>query len=342
MATSVAYRDDWTIEEAIAHAPRFWRFLAEVTSGDAELALFYVRWFGYSLFGHSLATKFLILSGKLGFNGKVAIKRLMLHVMGDYAVELDQGFYERRRWTPGANEARADLLKLKGVRAAFISEPTGSFNTEVLKNHTGGDRITARDLHRGSKDIQSWQATHTITFLTNDIPPVSDVGLAVVDRVMVADFREHFTGNDPSKPGYKDEKLDADLAHEGEAVLRILVDAAVAWHEALQDGEKGLEPIPARVREASKSYMDSNDAIGPFLDEACRLGDDEKVAPVRLYEAYKDWFERSGLDGDALSGQAFGSAIGKRFTKAGKPPTWRGLAPLGAMALAEREGRDAA
>ena len=77
MATSVAYRDDWTIEEAIAHAPRFWRFLAEVTSGDAELALFYVRWFGYSLFGHSLATKFLILSGKLGFNGKGALKRLM-------------------------------------------------------------------------------------------------------------------------------------------------------------------------------------------------------------------------------------------------------------------------
>jgi hypothetical protein len=63
------------------------------------------------------------------------------------------------------------------------------------------------------------------------------------------------------------------------------VDAAVAWHEAVQDGEKGLEPIPARMREASKSYMDSNDAIGPFLDETCRLGDDEKVAPVRLYEA---------------------------------------------------------
>jgi putative DNA primase/helicase len=337
MTTGVRYRDDWSIADALDHAPRFQRFLEEVTSGDEELALFYVRWFGYSLFGHSLATKFLILSGKLGFNGKGAIKRLMLHVMGDYAVELDQGFYERKRFTPGANEARADLLKLKGVRAAFISEPTGSFNTEVLKNHTGGDRITARDLHRGSKDIQSWQATHTITFLTNDIPPVSDVGLAVVDRVMVADFREHFTGSDPDKPGYKDEKLDAALQAEGEAVLRILVHAAVTWHEDLLMGRKGLEPIPQRVLAASKSYMDSNDAIGPFLDEACRLGDDEKVAPQVLYDAYKDWYAKSSGEGDPMSLQSFGAAVGKRFTKAGRPPTWRGLAPLGAMALAERE-----
>jgi hypothetical protein len=40
----------------------------------------------------------------------------------------------------------------------------------------------------------------------------------------------------------------------------------------------------------------------------------------------------------------FGAAIGKHFTKDGKPPTWRGLAPLGAMAmaLAQRDGVGAA
>ena len=334
MSTGVKLKDYLTIEEAIGAAPRFMRFLAEVTSGDAELATFYLRWFGYSLFGHTLATKFLILSGKLGFNGKGAMKRLMLHVMKDYAVELDQGFYARNRWSPGANEARADLMKLKGKRAAFISEPTGEFNTEMLKNHTGGDQITARALH--SNDVQSWQASHTITFLTNDIPPVADVGLAVADRVLVADFREHFTGSDPSQPGYKDERLDDALRDEAEAVLRILVHEAVKWHEALLRGEKGLEPIPARITAASKSYMDSNDAVGPFIEDACALDDDAQVAPKALHDHYMEWFAGQEAEGDPLSLNKFGEAIGRKFTKRGKPATWRGIRPLDAMALAER------
>jgi putative DNA primase/helicase len=340
MTIGVKHNDQWSLSEAIARAPRFMRFLSEVTSEDHDLAMFYLRWFGYSLFGHTLATKFLILSGKLGFNGKGALKRLMLHVMKDYATELDQAFYARGKWgAPGSNEARADLMSLKGIRAAFLSEPVGSFNTELLKNHTGGDRITARALN--SNDVQSWQASHTVTILTNDIPPVSDVGLAVVDRVLVADFLEHFTGNDPLKPGYKDERLDEDLASEGEAVLRILVLHAVHWNEDLVAKQKGLEPIPKRILEASKAYMEQNDAIGPFLSEACRLGDDEKVAPAVLYETYKDWHAKAASAdpdmGDAMGAPAFGTAIGKRFSKQGNPKTWRGLAPLSAMALAERE-----
>jgi P4 family phage/plasmid primase-like protien len=327
------YRDDWDLGDAIENAPRFMRFLREITSGDAELATFYPRWFGYSLFGHTLATKFLILSGKLGFNGKGAMKRIMRHVMGEYATELDQSFYERPRFGgPGANAPRAELLKLKGVRAAFLSEPTGDFNTEMVKNHTGGDDITARALH--SNIVQTWRVSHTITFLTNDIPAVSDVGLAVADRVMVADFREHYTGSDPNQPGYKDEQLDDDLVGEGEAILLILVANAVAWHAAYLKGQKGLEPIPERIRVASKVYMDSNDATGPFINEACDLADDHQCAPQRLYEAYLNWHARTDLDDKPLTMQEFGSVVGKKFAKRGKPPTYRGVRPRGQMEMA--------
>ena len=337
MTTGVKYADWLTPTQAIEQAPRFAGFLREVTSGDAELVEFYIRWFGYSLFGHTLATKFLILSGKLGFNGKGAMKRLMLHVMGDYALELDQGFYERKRWTPGSDAPRADLIRLKAVRAAFLSEPTGSFNTEMLKNHTGGDRITARALN--SNDVQSWQASHTITILTNDIPAVSDVGLAVADRVLVADFREHFIGSDPSKPGYKDERLDEVLASEGGAVLRILVIAAAQWHAALMRGDKGLEPVPQRILTASKEYMEQNDAIGPFLSQWCVQADGAKVAPGRLYDHYREWHEWASTHGDEpgdlLAANVFGAAMGRKFVKAGKPAVWQGIGPLDAATIAE-------
>lgn len=330
MTTKIAYRSEWTLDEAIELAPRTVGFLQDISSDDAALATFYLRWFGYCLYGNNPSHKFLILSGKLGFNGKGALKRLLIHTLGDYAKELDPGFYERHRWSNKASEARADLMDLKGARITFISEPTGEFNTEILKNHTGEDQIKARALN--SNHVISWEATHTPTFLTNDPPRTTDIGHAIRGRVLVADFRESYFGR-------VDLQLEDDMRAEAEAVLRILVWHASEWWSAKQIGSDGLDPMPLRVLAASKAYIDSNDATSPFVSEWCAQEDDAQVAPSRLYDHYIQWFNQSEPDdlAEPLPRTEFGSIIGKKFIKKGRPATYRGIRPLDAMAIAEFE-----
>lgn len=287
-----------------ARAPRFWSFLLEITSNDVELALFYLTWFGYSLFGHTQEQRFLILTG-LGRNGKGALVTAMRHVFGEYSAKADSSLYMRSRFgSARSDQARADLMELKGKRLAVMSEPDGgAFNEEMLKAHTGGDPITARALH--SNAVLTWLPTHSITFLTNQPPTVQDIGPAMAARVMVADFRERFDGEK------EDKKLYGKLEAEAEGILAILCWAAMLWHES----EGGLA-LPQRVQKASADYLSQNDPIGRALEEAFVVEKGASTLARALYDTYTDWHAKSDEDGDPLSLTAFGLALAKRgFSK---------------------------
>lgn len=308
------------------HAKRFMSFLAEITSNDGELAMFYLRWFAYSLFGLTTEQKFLILTG-LGRNGKGALVTVMRHVFGEYSAAADQNLYMRHRWGSARSDgARADLMELKGKRLAAMSEPDGgAFNEEMLKAHTGGDPITARTLH--SALMLTWTPTHTITFLTNNPPTVQDIGPAMASRVMVADFRERFEG------AREDKKLYERLKEESEGILSILVRLAVQWYES----ERGLE-LPERVLRASAEYLTSNDPIGRALDEAFVFDKAATSGARKLYDAYTDWFARSDIEGDALTLTAFGLLLTRRGFK--KTNTRSGVVYTGIRARSAAELAD--
>lgn len=326
-STGIRYVE-MTEAEAQQGAKRLLLFLHEVTSGDPDLAEFYLRWFGYSLFGHTRAQKFLIMTGKLGRNGKGVLKRIMLHVFGEYAKELDRSLYSVSKFGPGdSSRPRADLMQLKGLRLAFLTEPEGRFDTDLLKAHSGGDPINARALR--SNVQASWLPTHSIVFSANHPPAVSDVGLAIRDRVMVADFRERFTGK------RQDQKLDDTLIGESEAILWLLVQHARLWDQ----GTDALDalPLPERVRDASDAYMTSNDPTDGYIEEGCVVGEDEKSAPRDLWRDYVLWFtdRHAGEDGFVpVPEYAFGIAIGSLFEKRGRPATWRGIRPKTGAELA--------
>lgn len=306
--------------------PRFPSFLREITSGDDKLAAFFLLWFGYSLFGHTQEQRFLILTG-LGRNGKGALVTAMRFCFGEYSAKADSSLYMRSRFgSARSDQARADLMELKGRRLAVMSEPDGGvFNEEMLKAHTGGDPITARALH--SNNVITWLPTHSITFLTNQPPSVNDIGPAMAARVMVADFRERFDGEK------EDKKLYGKLEAEAEGILGVLCWSAKVWYES--DG--GLA-LPDRVRRASQEYLDQNDPIGRVLGDAFVVERGAKTAARELYDAYLDWHARSDDGGDALSQTAFGLALAKRgfqksVTRGGR--VWMGLRPKSAVELAD-------
>lgn len=318
--------NDWS--EVQQRAPILWRSLLEWTSNDVDLAVFYLLWFGYSLFGHTQEQRFLILTG-IGRNGKGALADAVRHVFGEYSAPADQAIYIRHKFGSARSDgARADLMALKGKRVAIMSEPLGGeFNEELLKAHTGGDPITARALY--SNNVISWKPTHSITFLTNQPPTVTDIGPAMAARVMVADFNERFDGDKENK------KLYGELEGEAEGILAILVFAAKTWYES----ENGME-LPERVVRASADYLTTNDPMGRALNEAFVIEKGAKSAGSLLYDTYTEWFERSGQDGDAMTATGFGLALTKRgFTKIKVPAgmQWQNIRPKSAIEVMEGE-----
>jgi putative DNA primase/helicase len=245
-----------TLDDARRVAPRFMEVLTEWTSGDVALADFLLDWYGSTMFGINPEQRFLIETGR-GRNGKGALKYAVLHALGpDYAAEPDGAMYMRSPYGAArSDQARIDLVKLKGVRATFFSDPPGKkFNEEMLKAHTGGDRITARALH--SNNVQSWDPTHSITFLLNDAPELDDLGPSMAGRIMVADFREDYTLH-PDKNLYGSPRAAFD--REAAGILAILAQAAKGWYDSWAAG--GGLVIPERVVEQVEDLR----GIGPEL-----------------------------------------------------------------------------
>lgn len=315
-------------------APRFMKALTEWTSGNVEVAGFLLDWYGSCMFGINPEQRFLIETGR-GRNGKGALKYSVLHALGDdYAAEPDGAMYMRSTFGAArSDQARIDLVKLKGVRVTFFSDPPGKkFNEEMLKAHTGGDKITARALH--SNNVQTWDPTHSICFLLNDAPELDDLGPSMSGRIIVVDFREDYTLN-PEKNLYGNPK--AQLDKELPGILAVLAHAAKGWYDSWQAGQ-GLV-LPERVVEQSKSFMERNDVILNWLNERGETGAKFSAPSQLAYESYLNWHSRSGEEGEAMSQVRFGIALShKKFWKK-KTETgmkWHGFRLLGAMDLAEK------
>jgi len=313
-------------------APRFMTSMKEWMSGDEDMVAWLLFWFGASMFGFSPEQRFLLMTG-IGRNGKGALKHAVLKATGDYSEELDASLYMRSKFGGArSNEARADLIKLKGMRITFFSEPSGGqFNEELLKAHTGQDRISARALY--SNNIQSWDPTHSINFLTNNMPAVEDVGPSMGERVMVADFRESYEGD------RQDRRLYGALQKEASGILSILVWAASIWYQRWDASSGGLI-LPERVVEQSKDFMERNDPVANWLNERCRRESGAGSPSQVAYESYAEWHSTSSAPGEVLSTVRWAATLQKKGflkkkTKFGM--RWEGFALLGAMALAEQE-----
>lgn len=327
--TGVAFTPVSGPSEFRARAPRFMEAMDQWTSEDPTMSAFLLLWFGSSMFGFSPEQKFLLMTG-IGRNGKGALKHAVMKAVGEYGAQLDANLYMRNKMgSARSNEARADLLALKGKRLTFFSEPEGNrFNEELLKAHTGGDKIVARTLY--SANVQQWDATHSITFLVNDAPEVEDLGPSMGSRVMVADFRERFDGEKEDKTLY------FTLEKEAEGILAILCWAAAAWYKSWKTTGIGIT-LPERVREQSQRFMERNDPVAAFVDEYCTVSPDVKGQGQLLYDAYKEWHAKTGRDEEVMSNVKFAAALEKkgfRKNRTNAGTMYAGIKPKSAMELA--------
>ena len=266
------------------------QFLNDIFDNDKELIRFIQKAIGYSLTG-STAEQCAFFCYGTGCNGKSTFLDTINHIMGDYAVNIQPETIMAKKQSGGAN---SDIARLKGARFVTSVEPNDGMRLDegLLKQLTGGDRVTARKLYGNefefSPEFKLWMGT-------NHKPIIRGTDIGIWRRIMLIPF----TAKIP------DEKMDKNLKYklrqELPAILNWAVEGCLMWYR------EGLK-MPQSVQQATNSYQSEMDVISCFLDTCCY--DCGEIQASQLYQAYKEWAKENG-EYDGMSNTRFGREIPK-------------------------------
>lgn len=251
--------------------PELWlQFLDRVFDGDQELIGFMKRLAGYALTGKTTEHKLFFLHGG-GANGKSVFLNTLMDLYGDYARRAPS---EALLAAKGERHS-TDIAGLHGARLVVGSElPKGrSWNEAIIKDLTGGDRMTARFMRQDNFDFDPQLS---LMIAGNTKPSFGAVDEAIKRRVVLIPFEVTIPAAE------RDPELAAKLRAEGPAILRWAIDGAQEW--ALF----GLG-VPDSVKAASDDYMAGEDVIGQFLEDVAVIEPGAFISNNDLFGAYTGW-----------------------------------------------------
>jgi putative DNA primase/helicase len=166
------------------------------------------------------------------------------------------------------------------------------FDDGLLKNLTGGDRLTARNLYEGYFD---WKPTHKLQLFTNYEPRITGQDRGLWRRLYFIEYKASYGLKAEIEQGIaeflEDGGLDKKLAAEAPGILAWLVEGARQWYI------QGLNPPPVVLR-LKQAYKDRQDVIGRFLAARAQPQTGSRVpltqGTAALYGAYMGWTKANG------------------------------------------------
>jgi putative DNA primase/helicase len=253
-----------------AKCPRFEAFVAEIFSGERALVDYVQKAVGYSLTG-SVDEQCLFACHGDGRNGKSTFLEVILHILGDYAIDLPFSILEAKAFGNPPGEG----VNLPGTRFAKVVEirEGKKLDEARLKSWTGGDTMTVRPLYR---DSFSFHPMHKLWLAFNHRPVISDNSPAMWRRIKLIPFLQKFEG------AQRDSGLLDKLKAEAPGIINWALEGCRRWQR------EGLQ-MPAQVNAATKEYQDESDVITPFIEECCAIDRAKRVPSADLWAAYLVW-----------------------------------------------------
>lgn len=271
--------------------PEAWlKFLAEVFSNDPDMPRFIQRLAGYALTGSTQEHRLFLFHGS-GRNGKGTLLNTLEYIMGDYAKGVPTSALLETRGTQHASP----IARLRGARLVRGAElPVGqTWNESLVKQLTGGDTITANLMRQDSFEFTP---KFTLIIDGNTKPRIRTTDVAMKARMTLVPFTASFVGRE-------DRGLPDRLKAEAGAILRWMIDGAVAWHR------EGLG-IPAAVEAASTAYLAAEDVLADFIADEITQDLGAKVTVKELYQRYLEWCDQERSK--PMSKRALSDAMGER------------------------------
>lgn len=256
---------------------RWLRFLDDVTDGDKDLQEYIQRSVGYSISGSNAEQCAYFLYG-MGNNGKSTFLDTIADILGSYAmnVQPDTLMLQSRLGSAGGG-ANSDIARLKSARFITCEEPTEGMrlNEGLLKQLTGGSRVTARHLYG---DEFEFTPEFKIWVATNHKPTIRGTDFGIWRRIKLIPFEVNIPADKVDK------NLKYKLREEFPQILAWAVEGCIKWQQ------DGLQE-PARVLDATKEYKHEMDLIAGFIEQ-CILIDyatPDHIMASDLFAVYRAW-----------------------------------------------------
>ena len=263
-----------------ATAPRWEHFVNEVFAPNPDIPEWYQRLVGSSLIGDS--REILAIHHGTGNNGKSIATKTLTRAFGDYGtiIPIETLVNAKRQ----AGEATPDLMRLRGARIAFTSEPdqTAKLRGGTLKRLTSVDTMTGRSLYGIT---QSWEPTHTPHLATNHLPSVDDATNGFWRRIALIPWHVHF--REPGEPGTgptADPDLARTLLTELPGILLWAIKGAIATASS-----RSLKPFPASVAAETAQYKSAENQLTGFIDSRLIYVPTGELMNSLLHTTYLDW-----------------------------------------------------
>lgn len=261
---------------------RWEQFILEVCEGNKDKARYLQKALGYSMLGLANEECMFILHGKTTRNGKSTLLNTIQHMLGDYAGVVRVALICHGRGSADANAATPELAGTKGKRFITMAESdaSGKLDEGAIKQLTGGEEISARELYEKSF---TFTPQFTLWLSCNDLPAVTDRSLFASDRLRVIEFNRHFTAEE------QDKSLKTFFETE-QAMRGIFTWLLAGWFLYRREG---LE-MPESMRRVVDKYKKDNDLVLQFLEEVYRQDPAGRVKQKDCYEMYKIWCRKNG------------------------------------------------
>lgn len=265
-----------------ATCERWVHFIKEVTCGDTDKAEYLQKALGYSILGSSKEECMFILHGKTTRNGKSTLLGAIHHLLGDYSLVSPVSIICKTDRAKNAEAASPTIAALKGKRFVTMSESNqyGKLDEEVIKQLTGGEEITARNLY---ESMMTFLPQFTLWLSCNDLPAVQDKSLFASDRVRVVEFNRHFSAAE------RDETL-KDVFRSPEAMTGIFSWLLEGFYMYKRFGLK----MSDNMKQIIVQYEKDNDLVLQFLEEKCERCTEGGTRAKSLYDTYKIWCKSNG------------------------------------------------
>lgn len=259
---------------------RLAEFLEEIMPDERVYE--YVRWaMGRAMYGRSKDEALYIILGP-GGTGKSSFLGAVQNSMDQYAPSIKDSVLLGTANNGGPNP---ELLQLFRARIVMLIETSqnSKFNEAALKQLTGGDRITCRDLH--SSPVQ-WVPSHSVFIATNSMPD------AIVDDALQRRIRVI-----PFETKIKDTEFSRERK-EWLTTSQEAADAMLEWltRAASDYADTRIFDTPKVIGDKTKATLAEADHFLRFADD-CLFADPEgEASNGSILKAYTIWARNNHIE----------------------------------------------
>lgn len=303
LSTKQKYKE---LDENDKHVKWVENFFSKVQT-DKEMNEYIKSFFASCLDGRVSSEKFYIWTGS-GSNGKSKSVELFKNTAGQYCGTIDIKLLTGKR--PSSNAAKPELAPMRNKRFVVFQEPEKNENVNVgyMKQLTGGDVITARNLYE--KEIE-FKPQFTLVLTCNDLPQIPSNDNGTWRRLRVSPWESKFvdynkkTGKKINENNGKecplgnnefpkDNKLNEKLSNK--YILRAFIWLLLnKYYPKYKNNDYSIRE-PKKVTKFTNNYQKDNDFYSQFINENLIKSTNNCVQISEVYNSFVSWFRQENSD----------------------------------------------